>query len=74
MKQQDIGYVRVQVGDRTLLSAAYRELDKAIDAGLVVVSPAGMQRLRQLISDIDDLSDLRGTSRALSSSMWELAR
>lgn len=57
MKQPDIGYVRVQVGDLSLLSQAYRELQAAMDRGERTVSEAGMQRLRHIVSEVENLSD-----------------
>lgn len=70
MKQPDIGFVRVQVGDLSLLSQAYRELQGAIDRQERWVSEAGMQRLRQIVSEVENLSDHAAKPIPIVSGVW----
>lgn len=51
------GSVFVRVGDLSLLSQAYGALQASLDLRQRCVSDAGMQRLRQLLSEVEDLSD-----------------
>lgn len=70
MKQPDIGFVRVQVGDLSLLSQAYRELQSAIDRQERRVSEAGMQRLRQIIGEVENLSTHAAKPIPMVSGVW----
>ncbi len=70
MNQPTIGALFVRVGDLTLLSQAYRELQASVDRGDRSVSDAGLQRFRQMIAEVEDLSD-QATKPGHVSNVWE---
>lgn len=72
MKQPPIGWMQMHVGDLSILSQAYRELHAAMDRGDRSISPAALQRFRQIITDLEDLSD--SAARPLPvSDVWGVA-
>ena len=68
MKQKPIGHVQVQVGDLSLLSQAHRELQAACDMRRRNVSEAGLERLRQIVAEVEQLSDIASDLKPIVSS------
>ena len=68
MKQKPIGHVQVQVGDVSLLSQAYRELQAVCDMRRRNVSEAGLERLRQIVAEVEKLSDIASDLKPIVSS------